>query len=139
MALLIAPSWPPFGPAPWTARGPLRDATVVACSTAQAGTVPYMMMADLGAEVIKIETPDGGVPSRQVNVAAGFPGRYFETDNRGVKSVTLNLKTAAGQSILHRLIARADLFGQNFRPKAAEKNCFGYDGLKKIGPKRVYL
>ena len=101
--------------------GPLRDVTVVACSTAQAGTVPYMMMADLSAEVIKIETPDGGDPSRQSNVAAGFPGSYFETNNRGVKSVTLNLKTAAGQSILHRLIARADIFGQNFRPGRPRK------------------
>ncbi len=125
----------PHGPS----HGPLRDVKVVACSTAQAGTVPYMMMADLGAEVIKIETPEGGDPSRQSNVVDGFPSSYFETNNRGVKSVTLNLKTAEGQAILHKLIARADIFGQNFRPGAAEKNGFGYDDLKKINPKLVYL
>src|SRR5262249_729061 len=73
--------------------GPLQGVKVVACSTAQAGTVPYMLMADLGAEVIKIEAPDGGDPSRASNIMPGFPSIYFETNNRGVKSVTLNLKT----------------------------------------------
>ena len=66
--------------------GPLHGVRVVACSTAQAGTVPYMLMADLGAEVIKIETPEGGDPSRGSNVAPGFPSTYFETNNRGVKT-----------------------------------------------------
>ena len=76
--------------------GPLQGVKVVACSTAQAGTVPYMLMADLGAEVIKIEVPDGGDTSRTTSVLPGLPSTYFETNNRGVKSVTLNLKTAEG-------------------------------------------
>src|SRR5690349_17530079 len=83
--------------------GPLQDVKVVACSTAQAGTVPYMLMADLGAEVIKIETPEGGDPSRGSNIDPGFPSIYFETNNRGVKSVTLNLKAPEGQKILREL------------------------------------
>jgi crotonobetainyl-CoA:carnitine CoA-transferase CaiB-like acyl-CoA transferase len=119
--------------------GPLQDVKVVACSTAQAGTVPYMLMADLGAEVIKIEVPDGGDPSRASNVMPGFPSIYFETNNRGVKSVTLNLKAPEGQEILRRLVARADIFGQNFRPGAAEKNGFGYEDLRKVNPKLVYI
>ena len=119
--------------------GPLQDVKVVACSTAQAGTVPYMLMADLGAEVIKIEAPDGGDPSRASNVMPGFPSIYFETNNRGVKSVSLNLKTAEGQEILRKLVARADIFGQNFRPGAAEKNGFGYEELRKVNPKLVYI
>ena len=119
--------------------GPLRDVKVVACSTAQAGTVPYMLMADLGAEVIKIEVPDGGDPSRASNVMPGFPSIYFETNNRGVKSVTLNLKAPEGQEILRRLVARADIFGQNFRPGAAEKNGFGYEDLRQVNPKLVYI
>src|SRR5258707_959883 len=101
--------------------GPLQGVRVVTCSTAQAGTVPYMLMADLGAEVIKIEVPDGGDTSRNSSVLPGLPSTYFETNNRGVKSVTLNLKTAEGQRILHRLVARAEIFGQNFRPGAAER------------------
>src|SRR3954447_9605920 len=86
--------------------GPLQGVKVVACSTAQAGTVPYMLMADLGAEIIKIEVPDIGDNSRLDGIA-GMPSTYFETNNRGVKSVTLNLKTAEGREILKRLVAQA--------------------------------
>jgi len=106
-------------------RGPLDGVKVVACSTAQAGTVPYMLMADLGAEVIKIEVPDVGDNTRAASVFPGLPSTVFETCNRGVKSVTLNLKTAEAREILHRLVARADIFGQNFRPGAADKNGYG--------------
>jgi crotonobetainyl-CoA:carnitine CoA-transferase CaiB-like acyl-CoA transferase len=119
--------------------GPLQGVKVVACSTAQAGTVPYMLMADLGAEVIKIEMPDGGDTSRNSSVLPGLPSTYFETNNRGVRSVTLNLKTAEGQRILHRLVARAEIFGQNFRPGAAEKNGFGYEELRKVNRRLVYM
>ena len=75
-------------------RGPLAGVKVVACSTAQAGTVPYMLMADLGAEVIKIEVPGVGDGSRRAGRMPGFPSTYFETNNRGVQSLTLNLKAA---------------------------------------------
>jgi len=119
--------------------GPLQGVKVVACSTAQAGTVPYMLMADLGAEVIKIEVPDGGDTSRVASVLPGHPSSFFETNNRGVKSVTLSLKTSEGREILHKLVARTDIFGQNFRPGAAEKNGFGYEELKKVNPKLVYI
>jgi crotonobetainyl-CoA:carnitine CoA-transferase CaiB-like acyl-CoA transferase len=119
--------------------GPLHGVTVVACSTAQAGTVPYMLMADLGAEVIKIEVPEIGDNSRGSTVMPGFPSTYFETNNRGVKSVTLNLKTEEGREILRKLVARADIFGQNFRPGAAEKNGFGYEELRKVNPRLVYM
>ncbi|HZK90727.1 MAG TPA: CoA transferase [Stellaceae bacterium] len=126
----------PHGPLP---HGPLQGVKVVACSTAQAGTVPYMLMADLGAEVIKIEVPEIGDNSRGSTALPGMPSTYFETNNRGVRSVTLNLKDAAGRAILKKLVARADIFGQNFRPGAAEKNGFGYDELKKVNPRLVYV
>src|ERR1700736_4903850 len=119
--------------------GPLQGVKVVACSTAQAGTVPYMLMADLGAEVIKIEVPEVGDNSRGSTVFSGFPSTYFETNNRGVKSVTLNLKAPEGGAILRKLVATADMFGQNFRPGAAEKNGFGYEELRKVNPKLVYV
>lgn len=119
--------------------GPLQGVKVVTCSTAQAGTVPYMLMADLGAEVIKIEVPNGGDPSRGTSVLPGMPSTYFETNNRGVKSVTLNLKTPEAREILYRLVTQADIFGQNFRPGAAEKNGFGYEDLRKVNPKLVYI
>jgi crotonobetainyl-CoA:carnitine CoA-transferase CaiB-like acyl-CoA transferase len=119
--------------------GPLQGVRVVSCSTAQAGTVPYMLMADLGADVIKVETPNGGDTSRVASVLPGMPSTFFETNNRGVKSVTLNLKLPEARAILHRLVARADIFGQNFRPGAAEKNGFGWEDLKKVNPKLVYM
>ncbi len=119
--------------------GPLQGVKVVSCSTAQAGTVPYMLMADLGADVIKIETPDGGDLSRVASVLPEMPSTFFETNNRGVKSVTLNLKLPEARAILHKLVATADIFGQNFRPGAAEKNGFGWEDLKKINPRLVYM
>src|SRR5580693_6455356 len=119
--------------------GPLQGVKVVACSTAQAGTVPYMLMADLGAEVIKIEVPEVGDNSRGSTVLPGMPSTYFEANNRGVKSVTLNLKTEEGREILRKLVAEADIFGQNFRPGAAEKNGFGYEELRQVNPRLVYI
>ena len=119
--------------------GPLQGVKVVACSTAQAGTVPYMLMADLGAEVIKIEVPEVGDNSRGSTVLPGMPSTYFETNNRGVKSLALNLKTAEGREILRKLVAQADIFGQNFRPGAAEKNGFGYEELRQVNPRLVYV
>ena len=121
-----------------TITGPLQGVKVVSCSTAQAGTVPYTLMADLGAEVIKVETPGRGDPSRTAGQVEGYPSSYFETNNRGVKSLTLNLKDRRALDILHKLVADADIFGQNFRPGAAERNGFGYEDLKKINPKLVY-
>jgi crotonobetainyl-CoA:carnitine CoA-transferase CaiB-like acyl-CoA transferase len=120
-------------------RGPLAGVKVVACSTAQAGTVPYVLMADLGAEVIKVELPGVGDSSRKTAQMPGFPSTYFETNNRGVQSLTLNLKAAAGREILYKLVREADVFGQNFRPGAAEKNGFGYEDLKKVNPRIVYV
>ena len=118
--------------------GALSGLKIVACSTAQAGTVPYMLMADLGAEVIKIETPGKGDNNRGSGYLMGSTGSFFETNNRGVKSLTLNLKSDKGQKILHDLVKDADIFGQNFRPGVAEKLNFDYDTLSKINPKIVY-
>ena len=118
--------------------GALSGLKIVACSTAQAGTVPYMLMADLCAEVIKIETPGKGDNNRGSGYLMGSTGSFFETNNRGVKSLTLNLKSDKGQKILHDLVKDADIFGQNFRPGVAEKLNFDYETLSKINPKIVY-
>lgn len=119
--------------------GPLAGVRAVTCSTAQAGTVPYALMADLGADVIKIEVPGKGDSSRNAGMVPGHPSSFFETNNRGVKSLTLNLKSDEGLAILYELVKRADIFGQNFRPGAAERNGFGYETLKKLNPRLVYV
>ena len=118
--------------------GALSGVRVVTCSTAQAGTVPYMLMADLGAEVIKVEVPGTGDGSRRAGEIKNGVSSFFETNNRGVKRLTLNLKAPEGKQILYELVKRADVFGQNFRPGAAERNGFGYEELRKINPKLVY-
>ena len=118
--------------------GALSGTRVVTCSTAQAGTVPYTLMADLGAEIIKIEVPGTGDNSRRAGELKGDISSFFETNNRGVKSLTLNLKLPDAQEILHKLVKTAEVFGQNFRPGAAERYGFGYEDLKKINPALVY-
>ena len=121
-----------------TINGALSGLKIVACSTAQAGTVPYMLMADLGADVIKIETPVKGDNNRKSGYLFGETSSFFETNNRGVKSLTLNLKSEKGQKILHELVKEADIFGQNFRPGVAKKLNFDYETLEKINPKIIY-
>ena len=126
--------------------GALSGVRAVTCSTAQAGTVPYMLMADLGAEIIKIEVPNGdgsrrsGLTSNQALHGENSNGlsSFFETNNRGVKSLTLNLQLPEAQKILHELVATAEIFGQNFRPGAAERYGFGYEQLKQVNPAIVY-
>ena len=118
--------------------GALSGLKIVACSTAQAGTVPYMLMADLGAEVIKIETPGKGDNNRNSGFLEGEIGSFFETNNRGVKSLTLNLKSENGQKILHSLIKDADVFGQNFRPGIAEKLHLHGDTEDRMESRRAF-
>ncbi len=120
--------------------GALDGIKIVACSEHQAGTVGYMLAAMMGAEVIKIERPDGGDPSRaQAGQVPGFPSSYFETNNRGKKSFTLNLKAPEAKEIVYKLVKQADVFAQNYRPGAMERAGLGYEDLKKVNPKIVYV
>jgi len=97
------------------------------------------MMADLGAEVIKIEPPEGEL-GRQLGIAPGYPlSPYFETNNRGFKCITLDLKTEKAREILYKMVKDADIFAQNFRPGVAERLGCGYEDLIKVNPGIVYL
>jgi len=97
------------------------------------------MLADLGAEVIKIEPPEGEL-GRQLGMTPKFPlSPYFETNNRGFKCITLDLKTEKAKEILYNLVKDADVFAQNFRPGVAERLGCGYSDLIKINPGIVYL
>jgi len=101
--------------------------------------VAFSMMADLGAEVIKIEPPEGEL-GRQLGVTPKFPlSPYFETNNRGFKCITLDLKQEKAREILYKLVKDADVFAQNFRPGVAERLGCGYEDLVKINPGIVYL
>ena len=115
-------------------KGPLHGVKVVACSTAQAGTVPYMLMADLGAEVIKIEVPGKGDNSRTSSVFPGLPSTYFETNNRGVKSFTLNMKSPEGKAVFVELLKKSDILMENFGPGVLDRFGFSWEKVHEILP-----
>ena len=123
-----------------TARRPLDGVKCVCIITFQQGPVAFSMMADLGAEVIKIEQPGIGERGRGVFLGPEFPlSPYFETNNRGFKSITLNIRHEKGTDILYKLVKDADIFAQNFRPGVAERRGFAYEDLVKVNPSIVYL
>ena len=119
--------------------GALEGVKCVCLIMFQQTPVAFSMMADLGAEVIKIEPPDGEL-GRQLGVTPNFPlSPYFETNNRGFKCITLDLKQEKAKEILYKLVEDADVFAQNFRPGVAERLGCGYEDLVKINPGIVYL
>ena len=100
---------------------PLEGVKVVAVVMFQQVTVALSMMADLGAEVIKIEPPTGEL-GRQLLVVPELPlSPYFETNNRGFKCITLDLKQEKAREVLYKLVKDADIFAQNFRPGVAQR------------------
>lgn len=101
---------------------------------------PYLtvMMADQGAEVIKIEPHNGGDPSRGIGPAQGKYTDFFSNANRGKKSLRLNLKQPRGQEILLRLAQSSDVLLEAFRPGVAERLGIGYEAVRSRAPGLVY-
>jgi len=122
---------------------PLEGIRVLDWTIWQQGPVSTLMLADLGADVIKLEERVGGDPGRGVLRASGIdvtsrPNFYFEATNRGKRSVALDLRKPEGREIAYRLVERADVFVQNFRPGAAERMQLDYQTLRKRNPKLIY-
>src|SRR5881296_584219 len=118
---------------------PLDDLFVVDLSRILSGPVCSMLLADMGAEVVKVEPPPSGDDSRQWGPPfIGGISTYFLSVNRNKKSLSLNLKTAEGQRVLWKLIERADVLIENFRPGVLEKLGFGYDAVAKVNQRLVY-
>ena len=117
---------------------PLEDLFVVDLSRILSGPVCTMLMADMGAKVIKVEPPPLGDDSRQWGPPfIGDISTYFLSVNRNKQSLGLNLKSAEGQRILWKLIERADVLIENFRPGVLDKLGFGYDAVSKANPRTV--
>jgi crotonobetainyl-CoA:carnitine CoA-transferase CaiB-like acyl-CoA transferase len=93
-----------------------------------------LMLADLGADVIKVEPLEGDNTRRLEAAGAGF----FPVFNRNKKSLAVDLKQADGRDIVHRLIDKSDALTENFRPGALDKLGFGYDALAKRNPRLIY-
>ena len=118
---------------------PLDDLFVVDLSRILSGPVCTMLLADMGAEVIKIEPPPLGDDSRQWGPPfIGGISTYFLSINRNKRSVGLNLKTEDGSRVLWKLIERADVVIENFRPGVLEKLGFGYHAISKFNERAVY-
>ncbi len=101
---------------------------------------PYgtMLLADLGAEVIKIEEPEVGDYAREFPPSVGGEGAAFQAVNRNKKSVALNLKAEAGKAVFRRLAATADAVVEQFRPGVMDRLGLGWESLKALNPSLVY-
>lgn len=116
----------------------LEGLKVIDLTRVLAGPYATMILADFGAEIIKIEVPNTGDDSRAFGPYVNGESAYFMSINRNKKSLTLNLKTDEGKEILKKLVEKADVLVENFRPGTMEKLGLGYDVLKEINPKLIY-
>ena len=106
---------------PSTSPGPLAGIKVLELGTLIAGPFCSRMLAEFGADVIKIEAPDGGDPLRQWRVLKDGTSLWWSVQARNKKSVTLNMKDARAQEIARRLALEADIIIENYRPGVLEK------------------
>ncbi|MEH0110862.1 CaiB/BaiF CoA-transferase family protein [Tersicoccus sp. MR15.9] len=121
------------------ARGPLRDLVVLDLSRILSGPFATMTLADLGADVIKVEQPGQGDDTRQWGPPfAGDQAAYFLSVNRNKRSLAVDLKTPEGLDAVRRLAAKADVVVENFRPGTAERLGLGYEELSAANPGLVY-
>ncbi len=117
--------------------GPLDGVKVVDLSVMISGPLAAMMLADQGADVVKVESPGLGDMMRFLGTQKGGMTGIFANNNRGKRSLVLNLKEPAGVDVLQRLVADADVLIQNFRPGAMERLGLGYDDLAAINPRLI--
>jgi crotonobetainyl-CoA:carnitine CoA-transferase CaiB-like acyl-CoA transferase len=130
---------------PEFSRGPLADITVLDLTRALAGPHASMMLGDLGARVIKVESPGGddtrswGPPFVGPDTDVGRISTYFLSCNRNKESVVLDLKDAAGQRALRTLIAHSDVLIENFRPGTLDRLGFTVESIAEINPRLITL
>jgi crotonobetainyl-CoA:carnitine CoA-transferase CaiB-like acyl-CoA transferase len=117
--------------------GPLDGITVLDLSSYLAGPYGCTLLADLGADVIKIESPQGDM-LRQFPSSLAGESRFFLGTNRGKRALALDLKQPEGLAVLHRMVASADVFVENFRPSVPARLGIDYPRLRAINPRLVY-
>src|SRR3954451_8657768 len=117
------------------ARGPLHGTTVVEFADYVTGPYASVLLADMGARVIKLEAPGRGDPFR--GWGAGGYSPTFCSVNRGKESITCDLRKPEGQEVARSLAARADVFIENHRPGVAERLGVGYEALSAANPRLV--
>lgn len=117
---------------------PLNHIRVLDLTRLLPGGICSLLLADMGADVIKVEDPKGGDYARWMPPLVKGVGAFFRASNRNKQSIIVNLKDPAGQQVLHDLVKEADVLIEGFRPGVMQRLNCGYDTLKAINPKLVY-
>ena len=118
--------------------GPLKNLLVVDLTRVLVGPYCTMILSDLGARVIKIEAPETGDDSRKFGPFVKDYSAYFMSLNRGKESIALNLKNENDKKIFEKILAKADILVENFKPGTLEKWGFGWKQVSKKYPKLIY-
>jgi len=118
--------------------GPLSGITIIDLSRILAGPYCTLLLAELGARVIKVEPPRQGDDARQYGPFKNGKSTYFASVNRGKESIALDLKSPDGRDIFERLLDKADALVENFRPGTMEKLGYGWETLHPRYPRLVY-
>jgi CoA:oxalate CoA-transferase len=118
--------------------GPLSGITIIDLSRILAGPYCTLLLAELGARVIKVEAPKTGDDARQYGPFKNHKSTYFASVNRGKESIVLDLKTPADREIFERLLDRGDALVENFRPGTMEKLGYGWEILHQRYPGLIY-
>jgi CoA:oxalate CoA-transferase len=118
--------------------GPLSGITIVDLSRILAGPYCTLLLAELGARVIKVEPPRHGDDARHYGPFKNGKSTYFASVNRGKESIALDLKSQAGRDIFERLLDKSDALVENFRPGTMEKLGYGWETLHSRYPRLVY-
>lgn len=117
---------------------PLDGITVLDLTRLLPGAVATMMLGDFGADIIKIEEPGVGDPMRHSRAGVNQPDAFFQVTNRNKRSITINLKQPAGRDIFLKLVEKADVVVEGFRPGVMDRLGIGYETLKAINPCVVF-
>jgi len=118
--------------------GPLSGITIIDLSRILAGPYCTLLLAELGARVIKVEPPGQGDDARHYGPFRNGKSAYFVSVNRGKESIALDLKSPAGREVFERLLDKADALVENFRPGTMEKLGYGWESLHPRYPRLVY-
>jgi len=118
--------------------GPLEGIRVIDLTRVLAGPYATMILADLGAEALKVEMPGTGDEARSFGPFQNGISAYFMSINRGKKSITINLRKDEGKQLLKDLVRDADILTENFRPGTMERLGLGYEALRSVNPRVIY-
>ncbi|MCC6470750.1 MAG: CoA transferase [Alphaproteobacteria bacterium] len=119
-------------------KGPLAGLLVIDLTRVLAGPYCTLVLQDLGATVIKVETPQGGDDARHYGPFVNGKSAYFMSLNRGKRSIALDLKAPADRAVFERMIGRADIVVENYRPGTMEKLGYGWQALRTLNKRLIY-